>query len=216
MSAINRDSTPKQASMIWMHGLGASGDDMRGLVSEMQISDLPLKHIYLEAPVIPVSINQGMPMPAWYDIQAGGIGLREDEAGIFQSEHLVKQAIQAECDKGVAACDIYLAGFSQGGAMALHTGLRYEDALGGIIALSTYLPMGLSHNKQLPATNRHTPIFFASGTQDPIVLPVWSEASHQHLKQLGFEAMEWHTYPMPHSVCVQEMADLARWIRARF
>lgn len=196
------------ACVIWMHGLGASADDMLSLAKELPLN-VPVRHVALQAPRRPVTLNQGMVMPAWYDIVGLTLTAREDKLGIMQSEQLIREAIQTQIEKGLSAAHIYLAGFSQGGAMALFSALRSNMQLGGGIALSAYLPLAETCQPTLPKT---TPFFIASGTQDDVVLPAWTAQSVSWLKNTGYEALTVHTYPMAHSVCLEEIQALAIWL----
>ena len=197
------------ASIIWLHGLGADGNDFAPLVDEL---DLPiaLRYIFPHAPLMPVSINGGQVMRAWYDISDAAIR-REDEAGVRASQGLIEELIARELSSGIPAKRIVLAGFSQGGAIALHTGLRHGAALAGIVALSTYVPVADKLAAEAGAANRATPVFMAHGSGDPMIPLARADASHTLLQQLSY-AVEWHEYPMPHSVCPQEIADLCLWL----
>ena len=200
------------ATFIWMHGLGASGEDMSHLVTALQIDALPIRHIFLNAPIQPVTINGGMRMPAWYDILGDQLIDREDERGILATEAGLREVISHELAKGISSRAIYLAGFSQGGAMALHTGLRYPEPLGGIVVLSAYLPLIYTVNQHFPDQNLSTPVFLAIGTEDPIIPCEWTRASITLLIKKGCTRLEWCTYPMMHSTCAEELKDLNAWI----
>lgn len=197
-----------QACVIWMHGLGADAQDMMGLANELPLH-APVRHVFLNAPVRPVTLNNRMPMRAWYDILGMQLTDREDRVGIEQSEQLIREAIAVQCANGLASHQIFLAGFSQGGAMALHVGIHTESPLAGVIALSAYLP--LSDQCQV-VQDRHTPFFLAGGLYDPMVLPAWTTLTVNHLRQQGFDTLVFHEYPMEHSICKEEVADLAHWI----
>lgn len=194
--------------IIWMHGLGANSLDMAGLAQELSIDNAHLRHIFLDAPIRSVSINQGMPMQAWYDIYNLSFTNREDADGVLESQEQISEIIATQIEKGIPSKHIVLAGFSQGGAMALYTGLQ-QTVLGGIIALSSYLPLSSRCQAKL---HTNTPIFFAYGTQDTIVLPIWSKMSLDWLKQSGFLNLTCHDYPMEHTICTQEVADISQWI----
>jgi len=207
---IQLDTAPNpRAAVIWLHGLGADGNDFAALVPELDLSGCPaIRFIFPHAPSMPVTINGGYVMPAWYDIRGADLTSRQDEAGIRASEQAVAALIEREIVRGIPAKNIVLAGFSQGCAMALHTGLRFPQALAGIMALSGYLPLAEHFAAERAAANAHTPIFMAHGTQDPVVDPARGAASRDLLAQLGYP-VEWHSYPMPHSVHPHEVADIA-------
>lgn len=197
------------AAVIWLHGLGADGNDFAGLVPEFDLSHCPaIRFIFPHAPAQPVTINGGYVMPAWYDIRGADLTSREDEAGIRTSEKAICALVEREIARGIPASHIVLAGFSQGCAMALHTGLRYPQALAGIVALSGYLPLADQLAAERTPANAHTPLFMAHGNQDPVVIPARSEASRDLLMKLGYP-VQWHSYPMPHSVHPREVADIA-------
>jgi phospholipase/carboxylesterase len=200
------------ASVIWLHGLGADGNDFAALVPELNLTACPpIRFIFPHAPSLPVTINGGYVMPAWYDIRASNLISQQDEAGIRASEQSICALIDQELARGIPATRMVLAGFSQGCAMALHTGLRYPQMLAGIIALSGYLPLAERFAAERSAANAQTPIFMAHGSQDPVVVPARGEASRDLLKNLGY-AVHWHTYPMPHSVHPREIADISAFL----
>ncbi|KTD45665.1 phospholipase/carboxylesterase [Legionella rubrilucens] len=200
---------PAQACVIWMHGLGADANDMVGLAEQLQVNELMLRHVFLDAPVRPITINSGMVMRAWYDILAMDFAAREDKEGILTSEKMIIAAVEQQLATGFTSEQIYLAGFSQGGAMALHTALRMTRPLAGVISLSAYLPLAKECEPQLPGT---TPLFLAYGTYDPIVWPLWTKETIKWLDQKGFSAISAHEYPMEHSVCANEIVDLSQWL----
>ncbi len=212
---IQLDSAPNPtASVIWLHGLGADGNDFAGLVPELDLSGCPpIRFIFPHAPSIPVTLNGGYVMPAWYDILGTELVRREDEAGIRRSALAIEALIANEVARGIAPGKIVLAGFSQGCAMVLHTGLRHPAKLAGIIALSGYLPLADSLATERSAANQSTPIFMGHGTQDQMVILSRAEASRDRLAQLGY-AVQWHTYPMPHSVHPKEIADIGRFLKS--
>jgi phospholipase/carboxylesterase len=199
-----------QASIIWMHGLGADGNDFAPLADEI---DLPLgvRYIFPHAPPMPVSINGGYVMRAWYDISDAAIR-REDEAGVRASQRSVEALLAREKARGIAANRIVLAGFSQGGAIALHTGLRHAERLAGVMALSTYVPLADKLAAEANPANRTVPIFMAHGTHDPMIAVTRAKESRDLLLQQGY-APEWKEYPMEHSVCPQEIGDIAAWLK---
>jgi phospholipase/carboxylesterase len=200
------------ASVIWLHGLGADGNDFVPIVEEMRLpAEPPIRFVFPHAPVRPVPINNGFPMRAWYDIYAADLANRADVLGVAQSQAHVEALIAREKARGVDARRIVLAGFSQGGAIALHTGVRHAERLAGIVALSTYLPMADRLPKEAAAANRDLPIFMAHGTMDPMIRPEWGEASRRALTAAGYE-VEWHTYPMPHSVVPEEIGDIRAFL----
>ena len=205
-----------QGTVIWMHGLGADGWDFVPIVKELDLpEELPLRFIFPNAPVRPVTINNGYAMRAWYDIAMADIGRLPDETGIRQSQAQVEALLAREKSRGIPANRIVLAGFSQGGAIALHTGLRHTESLAGILALSTYLPLGESLDRESSDANDRVPIFMAHGTQDPVVPLSLAETSRSALAARGLSP-EWHAYPMPHSVCAEEVGAISRWLAARY
>ncbi len=204
-----------QHAVIWLHGLGADGHDFEPIVPELVDRSWPaLRFVFPHAPVRPVTINGGMPMRAWYDITGMEIAQRQDEVGMRASIAQLEELIARERERGVAAKNILLAGFSQGGAIVFAGGLRHTQTLGGIIALSTYLPLAEKTAIELSAANKSIPIFQAHGTFDPIVPLPLGKMSCDRLVQLGY-TVEWHSYPMAHQVCAEEIADLRKFISMR-
>jgi phospholipase/carboxylesterase len=202
-------------TVIWLHGLGADGHDFQPIVPELGLApDHDIRFIFPHAPQRPVTINAGVVMRAWYDIHALQPGAVEDENGILDSEQRIIELIDAEIRRGVKPEHIILAGFSQGGAMALFTGLRYPQKLGGILALSCYLPLVSQFMQAEKSTLTATdiPIMQAHGTHDPVVSYAMGEDSQYYLNQLGY-TVAWHAYPMQHSVCPEEIADISRWMQ---
>ena len=203
------------AAVIWMHGLGADGNDFVPIVNEINLGGAPgIRFIFPHAPTRPVTINNGYVMRAWYDISFGdleGNTRKADEKGVRESQAQIGQLIARENSRGIATNKIVLAGFSQGGAIALHTGLRYPESLAGVMALSTYLPLAESFAKEATPANARTPVFMAHGTQDPVVPYAMGRGSRDLLQQAGY-ALEWQEYPMQHSVCLEEVADIGRWL----
>lgn len=199
-------------SVVWLHGLGADGHDFEPIVAELDLPEA-VRFVFPHAPVRPVTVNGGYPMRAWYDICSLDRGAPEDEAGIRASAAQVRGLIEREADRGTPAGRLVVAGFSQGGAMALHTGLRYPETVAGIIALSAYLllPATLAAERTAP---EHLPIFMAHGTHDPTVPEGYGAQARDRLETEGYE-VEWHTYPMGHSVCVEEIAAINVWLAAR-
>jgi len=205
-----------RGTVVWLHGLGADGWDFVPIVRELDLpEDLPLRFIFPNAPVRPVTINNGHAMRAWYDIAMADIGRLPDEAGIRQSQAQVEAFLAREKSRGIPAGRIVLAGFSQGGAIALHAGLRHTEALAGILALSTYLPLGETLARESADENGQVPIFMAHGVQDPVVPLSLAQSSREMLAARGL-APEWHTYPMPHSVCAEEVAAISAWLVSRY
>ena len=209
---IETAANPTHA-VIWLHGLGADGNDFAPIVPELGLKDTPaVRFIFPHAPVMPVTINNGMSMRAWYDIVDTNLGRREDAQGIKASQKRVEALIQNENSRGIETKNIVLAGFSQGCAMTLQTGLRYPEKLAGLLCLSGYLPLHDSLAQERNPANNDTPIFMAHGTQDPVVPLDRAEASRQILTELGYN-INWQTYPMPHSVCAPEVADIAKFLK---
>ena len=199
------------AAVIWLHGLGADGHDFEAIVPELGLSVTPaVRFVFPHAPVRPVTINNGMRIRAWYDIFQLGGG-PEDEAGVRASEGLVNTLVEKEKNRGITAKRIVLAGFSQGGAIALQTALRYPDRLAGVLALSTYLPIAATLESERSEANREMPILMAHGQHDDLIPLGRAEASRDFLLKLHYE-VAWKTYPMPHSVCAEEVADIARFL----
>ena len=202
-----------QAAVIWLHGLGADGHDFEPIVPELvQRSERALRFVFPHAPMRPVTLNAGYVMRAWYDIIAIDRRAAEDESGIRASQALITELIRRENGRGIATERIVLAGFSQGGAMALYSGTRYPERLAGIIGLSCYQLLAGRFAAERDPANQATPIFLAHGTEDPVVPPALGEATCRQLQEAGY-TVEWHAYSMPHSVCPQEVADIAAWLR---
>jgi phospholipase/carboxylesterase len=199
-------------ALIWMHGLGADGNDFVPIVDELDLPDVPIRFVFPHAPLQPVTINGGYVMRAWYDIGYQDLALKEDEKGVRESQHAVERLIEREIARGIAARHIVLAGFSQGGAIALQTGLRYSARLAGVLALSAYLPLPDRLEPERHASNRDVPIFMAHGTEDPIVPLKLAVASCTRLITMGYP-VQWHEYQMPHSVCHEEIRDIGAWLR---
>jgi phospholipase/carboxylesterase len=198
------------AAVVLMHGLGADGHDFESLVPELRLP-AAVRFVFPHAPVRPVTLNGGYRMRAWYDILSLDRGAAEDDQGIRQSAEAIGELVRRERGRGIAADRIVLAGFSQGGAMALFTALRFPERLGGIVALSCYLPLAATLPAEAHPANAATPVFMAHGTMDPIVPAALGEGSRDVLRARGYD-VEWHTYPMPHSVCAPEVHDLRGWL----
>jgi len=207
MEAVEIETgSPPRAAVIWLHGLGADGHDFEPIVPELRL-ERAVRFVFPHAPVQPVTINQGMRMRAWYDIFQFGGG-REDDKGIRASQALIAKLIEAQ---PVPPEKIVLAGFSQGGAIALQTALRYPKPLAGVMALSTYLPLAATLAAERAAPNAQVPIFMAHGQYDEIIPIERAQASRDALQKLGHK-IEWHEYPMPHSVCGEEVQDISAWL----
>jgi len=204
---------PPTASVIWLHGLGADGHDFEPIVPELDLPDsLPVRFVFPHAPMQPVTINGGAVMRAWYDVYGLQGVRREDAAGVRASQAAVEELLAREKKRGIPASRLVLAGFSQGGAIALQTGLRHPERLAGIMALSTYLPVADTLAAEASAANRDVPIFMAHGLDDPLIPIERARTSRKLLESAGYR-VEWHEYPMAHSVCAQEIADISSWLR---
>ncbi len=204
VDAIRIETGPRpEAAILWLHGLGADGHDFEPIVPELKLKK-PVRFIFPHAPMRPVTINQGMRMRAWYDILQLGGG-PEDEAGLRASQKITEELIRAQ---GLPANKIVLAGFSQGGAIVLQTALRYPERLAGVMALSTYLPLAATVAAERSDANRDLSIFMAHGQYDDLIPMQRARASREHLEKLGYK-IEWHDYPMPHSVCAPEPSMVA-------
>jgi len=205
------------AAIIWMHGLGADGNDFVPIVRQLDVKGAPaIRFVFPHAPMRPVTINNGFVMRAWYDVSFGdleGKSRKADEQGVRDSEAQIGALVEREAKRGIAAARVVLAGFSQGGAIALQAGLRYPEKLAGITALSTYLPLAAVLRQEASPANKKTPIFMAHGIFDPVVPYVMGTTSRATLSGLGYE-VEWHEYPMQHSVCAEEVQDIANWLRS--
>ncbi len=203
------------ASIIWMHGLGATAHDFETIPPELGLpADLAIRYIFPQAPSIPVTLNGGMIMPAWYDIHslAGGPPDRNrDEAGVRRSEQQIRALVDREIERGIPADRIVLAGFSQGGAMALHTALRFPQALAGAMVLSGYLLLHERLGEEAAAANKNLPIFQAHGAFDPMVRPELAVLTKDLLTRGGWQ-VQWHEYPMGHQVCLEEIHAIGKWL----
>jgi phospholipase/carboxylesterase len=212
---IETGSNPA-ASVIWMHGLGADGNDFVPVVQELGLPrSLPVRFIFPHAPMQPVTINNGYVMRAWYDVSLDdleGRSRRADEQGVRASQAAISKLVAREIKRGMSNKNIVLAGFSQGGAMALQTGLRYPQQLAGVMALSCYLPLADSLPQEASPANLRAPIFMAHGTQDPVVPYAMGTASKEFLEKMAY-SVEWHDYPMPHSVCMEEIQAIGAWLK---
>ena len=199
-----------QHSIIWLHGLGADGQDFAPMAGELNLP-VAIRNIFPHAPHRPVTINGGYVMRAWYDIIHPSIDAQQDEAGIYASQAALEALIAQEVARGIAPGNIFLAGFSQGGAIVLHTALRQTVPLGGVVALSTYLPLTELARDEASANSRQTPMFIAHGRNDTVVPLTLGLASRDTLLEMGF-AVEWHEYGMQHSVCEEELRDIESWL----
>jgi phospholipase/carboxylesterase len=213
LETIDMETGPSPvATIIVLHGLGADGNDFVPFTQELDLQAVgPVRYVFPHAPIIPVTINNGYRMRAWYDILGADLVRREDEAGLRQSLADVEALLARERQRGIAADRIVLAGFSQGCAMALLTGLRHRQRLAGIIGMSGYLPLAASTAAERSDANALTPIFLAHGQQDAVVDIERGRGSREMLGALGY-AVEWHEYPMGHSVCMEEIAEVNRWL----
>ncbi len=207
--------SPK-SSVIWLHGLGADGNDFVPVVDELGLPpQLAVRFIFPHAPMQPVTINGGIVMRAWYDVFNQDMSFREDETGLRRSQREIEKFITKEKNRGIGVSRIVLAGFSQGGAIALQTGLRYPERLAGILALSCYLPLASTLAAEASAANRDVPIFMAHGVADPLIPLPLASLSRERLEQQGHQ-VEWHQYLMPHSVCPEEIQEIGRWLTRVF
>jgi phospholipase/carboxylesterase len=202
------------AAVIWLHGLGADGNDFVPIVDEMALPEAAaIRFVFPHAPMRAVTVNNGFVMRAWYDIVGANLTSRVDMAGVHAAQRQVEALIARERARGIAAARIVVAGFSQGGAVALYTALRHAERLAAVIGLSTYLIDPPSLPLQASAANRDVPLFIAHGTQDPVVRFEWGEASRDALKAAGYR-VEWHRYPMPHAVIIEEIEAIAAFLAA--
>jgi phospholipase/carboxylesterase len=204
--------TTADSAVVLLHGLGADGHDFESIVPELRLApERAVRWVFPHAPVRAVTINQGFRMRAWYDILGFDRDVGEDEDGIRESAASVRALVEREKQRGIAADRIVLAGFSQGGALALHTGLRERERLAGVIALSTYLPLASKLPAEAHPANAATPVFMAHGTWDNVLPLALGERSRDFLRSHGYD-VAWHTYPMPHSVSPEEIAQLREWL----
>ena len=209
---IVEPSKPATAAVVWLHGLGADGHDFEPVAAELRRAGLDdVRYVFPHAPVRPVTINGGMAMRAWYDIAGAEFDRRADEEGVRASAGIACALVDEQIAGGIAGERIVLAGFSQGGAIALFAGLRLPFRVAGVLALSTYLPVPGSLAAEAHAANRDVPIFLAHGSQDPVIALALSERSRAAMADLGY-TVEVHTYPIPHSVCAEEVRDIANWL----
>jgi len=204
------------ATVIWMHGLGADGYDFVPIVKEIEANTIPgladgVRFIFPHAPMRPVTINNGMTMRAWYDIKMVDLVRMEDDQGLRASQAEIEKLIAREKERGIPARRIILAGFSQGGAVTLQAGLRHPERLGGLMVLSSYLPLAGTVKAEAVATNSDVPILMVHGSGDQVINIARATASRDQLKELGYQ-VEWHEYPMEHSVCMEEVQAIRGWL----
>jgi len=199
-------------AVIWLHGLGADGNDFVPVVKELKLPPLGIRFVFPHAPMRPVTINGGFVMRAWYDIAYQELAFKEDERGLRESQKLIEELIVRENTRGIPSSRIVLAGFSQGGVLALQTGLRQSKLLAGLMALSSYLPMSPIIEVERNAASNSVPIFMGHGITDNIVPLALGRMSRDTLIKLGYE-VDWHQYTMPHSVCPEELADIGAWLK---
>lgn len=216
LECVELETAPNpRHTVLWLHGLGADAHDFEPIVPQLVQADWPpLRFVFPNAPVRPVTINGGLPMRAWYDVAAFDLSQKQDAAGIRASIVEVENLIAREAERGVPATNIVLTGFSQGGAIALAAGLRHARPLAAIVALSTYLPIADLTADERHAASAATPIFMGHGAFDPVVPQYQGERSRDQLRAWGYN-VDWHSYPMVHQVCPQEIADLAAFLEPR-
>jgi phospholipase/carboxylesterase len=213
LDAIEIETGPQPAAaVVWLHGLGADGSDFVPVVDALDLPDAPIRFVFPHAPMRAVTINQGYVMRAWYDIVSTDLERRADERGVRASQRLVEALLAREKGRGIPARRLLLAGFSQGGAIALQTGLRHPERLAGIMALSCYVPIAGSLEPERAEANRDVPVFMAHGLYDPIIPVRLARESHDLLARLGYD-VEWHEYPMEHSVSPEEVEAIGAWLR---
>ena len=211
-SIIIETNPQANAAVIWLHGLGADGNDFVPIVEQLQLpSHYAIRFIFPHAPMRPITINQGYQMPGWYDISSLSMVEGEDEAGIKESSAILKQLCQEQEEKGIESERIVVAGFSQGGAVALHCGCRYPKPLAGIMALSTYLPLAESLNDEISESMAETPVFMAHGRQDDVVSYEYGKSSMEQLQNCDID-VNWHEYDMGHAVCMEEISHIRQWL----
>jgi phospholipase/carboxylesterase len=212
LQTIEIETRPKPShSVIWLHGLGADGNDFVPIVQELALPPLGIRFVFPHAPMRPVTINGGFVMRAWYDITEQDLARKEDEPGLRQSQKSIEELIAKEESRGVPSTRIVIAGFSQGGVIALQTGVRQGKRLAGVMSLSAYLPLAATIAKERNAANHDAPIFLGHGISDNIVPLQLGAASRDQLVKLGYD-VDWHQYPMAHSVCPEELEDIGAWL----
>ena len=214
LPSIEIETKPKPShAVIWLHGLGADGNDFVPVVKELKLPPLGIRFVFPHAPMRPVTINGGFVMRAWYDIAYQELAFKEDERGLRESQKLIEELVVRENTRGIPSSRIVLAGFSQGGVLALQTGLRQSKPLAGLMALSSYLPMSPMIEVERNAASNSVPIFMGHGITDNIVPLALGRMSRDTLIKLGYE-VDWHQYTMPHSVCPEELADIGVWLKS--
>jgi len=214
LDTIEIETAPNPvASIVWLHGLGADGNDFVPIVDELDLpAGMPIRFVFPHAPMMPVTINDGYVMRAWYDVSLDGIDRRPDAAGIRQSQASIERLLRREIERGSRPERIVLAGFSQGGAITLQTGLRFPERLAGLMVLSSYLPLAETLAAEAAPANANVPIFVAHGEYDAVVPLELGSRSADRLREAGYP-VDWHAYPMQHSVCAQEIVDIGRWLK---
>ncbi len=214
LPCVELETSPNpSAAVIWLHGLGADGNDFVPIVPELDLTGCPgIRFVFPSAPSMPVTVNGGYVMPAWYDIIGRNLMDQEDAAGIQKSAASIVQLIEHEASRGIACDQIVLAGFSQGCAMTLYVALRFPHKLAGIMALSGYLPLAMSLNTEKHSANQNTPIFMAHGEYDAVVIPERARTSCALLEKLGYQ-VSWNEYPMEHSVNREELVGISRYLQ---
>jgi len=213
LPVVEIETKPKPShAVIWLHGLGADGNDFVPVVKELKLPPLGIRFVFPHAPMRPVTINGGFVMRAWYDIAYQELAFKEDERGLRESQKLIEELIVREITRGIPSSRIVLAGFSQGGVLALQTGLRQSKPLAGLMALSSYLPMSPMIEVARNAASNSVLIFMGHGITDNIVPLALGKMSRDTLIKLGYE-VDWHQYTMPHSVCPEELADIGVWLK---
>ena len=213
LQTIEIETRPKPShSIIWLHGLGADGNDFVPIVQELALPPLGIRFVFPHAPMRPVTINGGFVMRAWYDIAQQDVRMKEDEQGVRQSQKMIEELIAKENSRGVPPNRIVIAGFSQGGVIALQTALRHPKRLAGVMSLSAYLPLVGTVDKERNPANNDMPVFLGHGTTDNIVPLALGTTSRDRLIKLGYD-VDWHQYPMAHSVCPEELEDISAWLR---
>jgi phospholipase/carboxylesterase len=214
-AVIIEPQSAHKASIIWLHGLGASGHDFEPIVPELHLpGELGVRFVFPHAPVRAVTINAGMQMRAWYDVRHMDLRMQEDEGSIIDSAAITGNYINAEMAGGIPANKIIVAGFSQGGAISLYTGLRYPEKLAGLLALSAYMPLPDRLANEGSEANRTVDIMMAHGIYDPVIPVATGKQSYELLQQLGYP-VTWNTYPMQHAVCLEEIRDIGDWLKSR-
>ena len=213
LNFVEIDQPQADKCVIWLHGLGANGHDFESIIPELNLPDgHNIRFIFPHAPELPVTVNAGMVMPAWFDVYSMSFINREDEQGIHHSASQLTQLIEHENKRGIDSDKIVLAGFSQGGAIALHTALRHPEPLAGVMALSSYLPLVKQFYNERHQANQHIPIMMCHGSNDPVVPFNLGDDSRYFLEQAGY-TVDWYSYPMQHSVCLEQINDISHWIQ---